>query len=105
LKQRVLKDVSNLSLETELFGRKLAMPVALAPVGLTGMFARRGEAQAAQAAAHAGVPFTLSMVSVCSIEEVQSRCSVPIWFQLSVLKDRGFMKDALDARRPLGSIH
>ena len=64
LRQRVLRDMSSLSLETELFGEKLAMPVALAPVGLTGMYARRGEVQAAKAAANKGVPFTLSTVSV-----------------------------------------
>lgn len=72
------------------------MPVALAPVGLTGMFARRGEVQAAQAAASKKLPFTLSTVSVCPIEEVQSQVSRPIWFQLYVLKDRGFMKNALE---------
>lgn len=96
LRQRVLKDVADCSLKTELLGQTLAMPVALAPVGLTGMYARRGEVQAAQAAANAGVPFTLSTVSVCSIEEVQARSPEPIWFQLYVLKDRGFMRDALE---------
>jgi isopentenyl diphosphate isomerase/L-lactate dehydrogenase-like FMN-dependent dehydrogenase len=66
----VLRDMSTLDLSTELFGEKLAMPVALAPVGLTGMYARRGEVQAAKAAANKGIPFTLSTVSVCPIEEV-----------------------------------
>lgn len=70
LRQRVLKNMSELSLETRLFNETLAMPVALAPVGLTGMYARRGEVQAARAAAAKGVPFTLSTVSVCPIEEV-----------------------------------
>ena len=102
LKQRVLKRVENLSLETELFGRKLAMPVALAPVGLTGMYARRGEVQAAQAAAAKGVPFTLSTVSVCSMEEVQRQVGAPIWFQLYVLRDRGFMKQALERAQAIG---
>ena len=96
LRQRVLRDVADLHLDTELFGRKLAMPVVLAPVGLTGMYARRGETQAARAAAKAGVPFTLSTVSVCSIAEVQAASSAPIWFQLYVLKDRGFMRNALE---------
>jgi len=96
LRQRILKDVSALSLETELFGEKLAMPVALAPVGLTGMYARRGEVQAARAAQKAGINLTLSTVSVCPIEEVQAGCERPIWFQLYVLKDRGFMKNALE---------
>ncbi|BEV12877.1 FMN-dependent L-lactate dehydrogenase LldD [Asticcacaulis sp. DW145] len=96
LRQRVLKDVSSLSLETELLGEKLSMPIVLAPVGLTGMYARRGEVQAARAAQKAGINLTLSTVSVCPIEEVQGRCDKPIWFQLYVLKDRGFMKNALE---------
>lgn len=102
LRQRVLRDVADLHLDTELFGRKLAMPVVLAPVGLTGMYARRGETQAARAAANAGVPFTLSTVSVCSITEVQAASSAPIWFQLYVLKDRGFMRDALERAQAAG---
>ena len=102
LRQRVLRDVADLSLETELFGSRLAMPVALAPVGLTGMFARRGLVQAARAAAAAGVPFTLSTVSVCAIDEVQRASSAPIWFQLYVLKDRGFMRDALERAQAAG---
>ena len=85
LRQRILKNVGQLSLETELFGQKLAMPVVLSPVGLTGMYARRGEVQAAQAAAGKGVPYCLSTVSVCPIEEVASQSSAPIWFQLYVL--------------------
>lgn len=70
LRQRVLNDMSALSLETKLFNETLSMPVALAPVGLTGMYARRGEVQAAMAADKKGIPFTLSTVSVCPIEEV-----------------------------------
>jgi len=70
LRQRVLTDMSALDLRTQLFGETLSMPVALAPVGLTGMYARRGEVQAARAAASRGIPFTLSTVSVCPIEEV-----------------------------------
>ena len=96
LRQRVLKSVAEVDLSTRLFGEALTMPVALAPVGLTGMYARRGEVQAARAAARKGIPFTLSTVSVCSIEEVQSRVDRPIWFQLYVLKDRGFMRNALE---------
>ncbi len=102
LKQRVLRNVATLDLGTELFGRTLAMPVALAPVGLTGMFARRGEVQAARAAAAKGIPFTLSTVSVCSIEEVARHSPVPIWFQLYVLKDRGFMRQALERAQAAG---
>ncbi|MFG1286244.1 FMN-dependent L-lactate dehydrogenase LldD [Xanthobacter versatilis] len=96
LRQRVLKSVGEVDLSTTLLKQQLSMPVGLAPVGLTGMYARRGEVQAAQAATQKGIPFTLSTVSVCSIEEVQSQVGKPIWFQLYVLKDRGFMKNALE---------
>ncbi|MBD8872342.1 FMN-dependent L-lactate dehydrogenase LldD [Rhodanobacter sp. DHB23] len=96
LRQRVLGEVGEVDLSTELFGEQLSLPVALAPVGLTGMYARRGEVQAARAAAAKGVPFTLSTVSVCPIEEVQAQVSRPIWFQLYVLRDRAFMKNVLD---------
>ncbi|WP_136065373.1 FMN-dependent L-lactate dehydrogenase LldD [Modicisalibacter radicis] len=102
LRQRVLKDMSTLSLETELLGESLAMPVALAPVGLAGMYARRGEVQAARAAASKGVPFTLSTVSVCPIDEVASAVDRPLWFQLYVLKDRGFMKHVLERAKAAG---
>ena len=102
LRQRILKNVSGLTTGTELFGRKLNIPAVLAPVGLTGMYARRGEVQAARAAARKGIPFTLSTVSVCPIEEVQGRSPVPIWFQLYVLKDRGFMKNALERAKAAG---
>ncbi|MFC0216862.1 FMN-dependent L-lactate dehydrogenase LldD [Pseudochelatococcus lubricantis] len=96
LRQRVLKSVGEVDLSTEVFGEAFAMPVALGPVGLTGMYARRGEVLAARAAEAKGLPFTLSTVSVCSLEEVQGRSARPIWFQLYVLKDRGFMKNVLD---------
>ncbi|WP_413492366.1 FMN-dependent L-lactate dehydrogenase LldD [Morganella psychrotolerans] len=102
LRQRVLRDMSSLSLETELFGEKMAMPVTLAPVGLTGMYARRGEVQAAKAAANKGIPFTLSTVSVCPIEEVAPAIDRPMWFQLYVLRDRGFMKNALERAKAAG---
>ena len=102
LKQRILQEVTSLDLSTELFGRKLAMPVALAPVGLCGMYARRGEIQAAKAAHAKGIPFTLSTVSVCPIEEVQKQSPSPIWFQLYVLKDRGFIKHALERAMAAG---
>lgn len=96
LRQRVLKEVGEVDLSARLFGEAVSLPVALAPVGLTGMYARRGEVQAARAAASRGVPFTLSSVSVCSIEEVQPAMTRPMWFQLYVLRDRGFMKNALE---------
>ncbi|MBQ4767141.1 FMN-dependent L-lactate dehydrogenase LldD [Pectobacterium versatile] len=102
LRQRILKNVSDLSLETQLFGEKLAMPVVLAPVGLTGMYARRGEVQAARAAAQKGIPFTLSTVSVCPIEEVAPTIDRPLWFQLYVLKDRGFMRNVLERAQAAG---
>jgi len=102
LRQRVLRDVADIRLETQLLGQTLALPLALAPVGLTGMYARRGEVQAARAAAARGVPYTLSTVSVCSIDEVQRQSPAPIWFQLYVLKDRGFMRDALERARAAG---
>lgn len=95
LRQRVLKDVSRVSTKATLFGVEQAMPVALAPVGLTGMYARRGECQAARAAAKKGVPFCLSTVGVCDVDEVAKASSAPIWFQLYVLRDRVFMRDLL----------
>jgi L-lactate dehydrogenase (cytochrome) len=95
LRQRVLKDVSRVSTRTTLFGVEQAMPIALAPIGLTGMYARRGECQAARAAAAKGVPFCLSTVGVCDVDEVAKASSTPIWFQLYVLRDRAFMRDLL----------
>ncbi len=103
LRQRVLKDVSAGDPSTTLFGVKQALPVALAPVGLTGMYARRGECQAARAAAKKGVPFCLSTVSVCDVDEVSKASSAPIWFQLYVLRDRAFMRDLLIRAREAGA--
>ncbi|MFI8480868.1 FMN-dependent L-lactate dehydrogenase LldD [Pseudomonas sp. NPDC078700] len=102
LRQRVLRNMSELSLETTLFNENLSMPVAIAPIGLCGMFARRGEVQAARAADAKGIPFTLSTVSVCPIEEVAPAINRPMWFQLYVLKDRGFMKNALERAKAAG---
>ncbi|MFN3458042.1 MAG: FMN-dependent L-lactate dehydrogenase LldD [Novosphingobium sp.] len=95
LRQRVLRDVSGLDLSTELFGQKLKLPVALAPIGLAGMNARRGECQAVRAAETAGIPFTLSTVSACSLSEVAKAASKPFWFQLYMTRDRGFMRELL----------
>ena len=102
LRQRVLKDVSHTTLACELFGQKLALPIALAPVGLSGMYARRGETQAARAASKKGIPYCLSTVSVCALKEVVPHSRAPIWFQLYVLRDRGFMRDVLTIARDLG---
>lgn len=102
LKQRVLRDMSALNTSIELFGEKLRIPLILSPVGLTGMYARRGELQAAKAAADYGIPFTMSTVSVCPIEEVAPALSRPMWFQLYVLKDRGFMKNVLERAKAAG---
>lgn len=102
LRQRVLNDMSELDLSTRLFDETLSMPVALAPVGLAGMYARRGEVQAARAADAHGIPFTMSTVSLCPIEEVAPKMRRPMWFQLYVLKDRGFMKSVLERAQVAG---
>ena len=99
LRQRVLTDVSSIDLTTELFGQKLAMPVALAPIGLAGMNARRGETQAVRAADKAGIPFCLSTVSACPLDEVSKAATKPIWFQLYMIRDRGFMAELLAQAR------
>jgi len=102
LRQRVLKDMSELDTSIELFGERLSIPVALSPVGLTGMYRRRGEVQAARAADAQGIPCTMSSVSVCPIEEVVPQIKRPMWFQLYVLKDRGFMQNALERAQAAG---
>ncbi len=96
LDQRVLIDVSKLDPSVTLFGQRLALPLVLAPVGLAGLNARRGEVQAARAAISAGIPLCLSTVSACSIEEVKSGSGSPPWFQLYMLRDRGFVGAMLD---------
>jgi L-lactate dehydrogenase (cytochrome) len=99
LRQRVMRDVSAIDTSTQLFGQRLAMPVALAPVGLSGLNARRGEVQAARAAQAAGVPFCLSTVSACPIDEVARAVPQPFWFQLYMIRDRGFMQSLLQQAR------
>ena len=99
LRQRVLRDVSKLDLTTELFGRKWSLPVGLCPIGLAGMYARRGEVQAARAARAAGVPFTLSSLSVCPVREIARELQSPFWLQLYIIKDRGFVRDLLAQAR------
>lgn len=102
LRQRVLKDVASIDLKTTLFGRQIDLPVALGPVGIAGMFARRGELQAARAAKAGGVPMCLSTVSICSIEDVSQRAD-PFWFQLYVIRDRDFMKDLIARAKSAGA--
>jgi L-lactate dehydrogenase (cytochrome) len=95
LRQRVLRDVSGVRTATNLFGRELAMPVALAPLGVAGFYRRRGEVQAVRAAEAAGIQFILSTMSCCPIEEVRAASARPFWMQLYVIRDRGFLKDLL----------
>jgi L-lactate dehydrogenase (cytochrome) len=96
LRQKVLVDVSKRSLETTVVGQKIAAPLILAPIGLCGMQHGDGEILAARAANEAGIPFTLSTMSICSIEDVAQATGAPFWFQLYVIKDRGFSKDILE---------
>ena len=95
LRQRILVDVSARSLATTVVGQKLTSPFILAPVGLLGMQHGDGEILAARAANEAGIPFTLSTMSICSIEDVAEATGKPFWFQLYVIKDRGFSNDLL----------
>ncbi len=96
LRQRVLVDVDQVDTSSQLLGETCAMPVVLAPIGLAGMMARRGEVQAARSAENAGVPFTLSTVSICSVEEVRTAVTRAIWFQLYMLRDRARIEALLD---------
>ena len=101
LRQRVLRDVSDIDLTRELFGKRWSMPVGLGPVGLSGLYARRGEVQAARAAGAANVPMALSTVSGCSLAEVARSGHVP-WFQLYFVKDRGFVADLVERAKTEG---
>ena len=102
LRQRVLNDVSQIDLTTRWFGQNFSLPVALAPVGLAGMNARRGEVQAARAAEGANVPFCLSTVSACPLDEVVAATNQRLWFQLYVIRDRDFMRDLIAKARAAG---
>ena len=95
LRQRVLRDVSNINTTTRLFGRDMAIPVALAPVGIAGFYRRRGEVQAVRAADSAGIPMVLSTMSCCPVEEVRAASTRPFWMQLYMIRDREFMKDLM----------
>ncbi len=96
LRQRVAVDMTNRTLASTMVGQRVAMPVALAPTGLTGMQHADGEILAARAAAKAGVPFTLSTMSICSIEDVAEHSDAPFWFQLYVMRDRDFIGRLID---------
>ena len=102
LRQRVLRDGSQLRLETELFGQKMAAPIMFAPVGFSGMYARRGEVQAARAAKAASLPFCLSSVALCGVEEVAAGARMSPWFQLYMIRDRDYMRSLLDRVRRAG---
>jgi L-lactate dehydrogenase (cytochrome) len=95
-RQRVAVDMNNRTLKTTMVGQEVSMPVALAPTGLTGMQHADGEILAAQAAEKFGVPFCLSTMSICSIEDVAERTTKPFWFQLYVMKDRGFIERLIE---------
>ena len=99
LRQRVAVDMTNRTIRTKMAGHDVTMPVALAPVGLTGMQHADGEIHAARAAAKFGVPFTLSTMSICSIEDVAAHSAEPFWFQLYMLKDRVFIADLIERAR------
>jgi L-lactate dehydrogenase (cytochrome) len=99
MRQRVMRDVSEISLSTEILGQPLSMPLILGPIGMCGMLARRGEVQAARAAQNAGVAACLSTLSICGVEEVCAAVEKPPWFQLYMIKDRGYMRELLSRAR------
>src|ERR671923_1447675 len=102
LRQRVGVDVDRRSTRTTMAGHEVAMPVALAPVGLTGLNWADGEILACRAAHAFGVPFTLSTMSICSIEDVAEAVAQPFWFQLYVMRDRGFAASLIERARAAG---
>ncbi len=102
LRQRVMRDVSGIDTATTMAGRKAAMPLALAPVGMAGMFSRRGEVLGIRAADQAGVPFSLSTLGVCSMEELRTASASPFWFQLYMMRDRAAVRRLLERARGSG---
>jgi len=102
LKQSVMRDVSDVNAEAQLSGQAVRMPLVLAPVGLAGMMARRGEVLGASAAETAGVPFTTSTVGICSMEEVRAATNAPFWFQLYMLRDRDLVLSLLERAEAAG---
>ncbi|MEM1377184.1 MAG: alpha-hydroxy acid oxidase [Pseudomonadota bacterium] len=102
IRQRVAVDIEHRSLKTKMLGKEVSMPLALAPVGMTGMQHADGEIAAAQAAKEFGIPFTLSTMSICSIEAVAEATKHPFWFQLYVMRDRGFVEDMIKRAKNAG---
>ncbi|RDJ27054.1 alpha-hydroxy-acid oxidizing protein [Bosea caraganae] len=102
LRQRVAVDMTNRTLASTMIGQPVAMPVALAPTGLTGMQHADGEIHAARAADKAGVPFTLSTMSICSLEDIANHVGKPFWFQLYVMKDRDFIARLIQRAKAAG---
>ena len=96
LRQRVMRDVRDIDTGTELMGNPVAMPVILGPVAMAGMYRRRGEAAAARAAHASGVPFSLSTMGICSVEEVQAAAENATWYQLYMLRDRAIVEALID---------
>jgi L-lactate dehydrogenase (cytochrome) len=102
LRQRIARDMAGRSLATTMVGQDVSMPVAIAPVGLTGMQSADGEIKAARAAETAGIPFTLSTMSICSIEDVAAHTDKPFWFQVYTLKDDDFMRRLIGRAKEAG---
>lgn len=102
MKQRVMRDVSKIDTSINVLGEDWALPLALAPIGLAGMMARRAEVQAVRAAETAGIPFCLSTVSICSLEEVAKSARKPFWFQLYMMRDRGYVEALLARAKAVG---
>jgi len=102
LKQQVMRDVGDIDTSTILLGQKSSMPLALAPIGMAGMMARRGEVQGARAAKALGVPFTASTVGICSVDEIQTAINSPFWFQLYMLRDRDVILSLLERAHNAG---
>src|SRR6202158_4615619 len=96
LRQRVMVDVSSRDISTAMLGEPVSLPIGLAPVGMTGLQHGNGEILACRAAQAAGIPFTMSTLSICSMEEVAAAVKKPFWFQLYVMKDRGFVRSLIE---------
>jgi len=103
LRQRVMVDESHLNFSIELWDETLSLPIILGPVGMAGMYSSRGEVKAANAAKTTGIPFTLSTMGVCDVQEVVQKTGIPPWFQLYMLKDRGFIKSVIERSVSAGS--